>query len=126
VVDASIEESHSALFVSTGRPVMDVFQTLFFGNAGQVVPGRSKPGVAGGGAVVDVVCPVVEVVDASRAPVVVVVTTADVVVVAADVDVVGARPASCPVLPREAEGSEVCPSRSPEVTVVDEEMRAAR
>jgi hypothetical protein len=98
---------------------MGVFQTLFFGNAGQVVPGRSKPGVAGGGAVVDVV-------DATRAPVVVVVTTSDVVVVAADADVVGARRASCPVVPREVEGSEVCPSRSPEVTVVDEEMKAAR
>jgi hypothetical protein len=82
-VDASIEASHVALSASTGSPVIGVFQTLSFGNAGHLVPGRSKAGsatvefVVGPGSVVEVVT------GTSRT-----VVDVEVVVVAADADVV--------------------------------------
>jgi hypothetical protein len=65
-----------------------VFQTLFFGYAGQSVPGRSKPALADGEVVSVCGTAVVEVVAAGG--VLVVVVAAEVVVVAAEVDVVAA------------------------------------
>jgi hypothetical protein len=92
-----------------------VFQTLFLGNAGQSVPGRSKPELADGDVVSVDGTEVVEVVAAGGA--LVVVAAADVVVVAAEVDVVTAL-ALCPFGSCEPGDRAGCSCREPEVTAV--------
>lgn len=92
-----------------------MFQTLFFGNAGHSVPGRSKPELADGDVVSVDGTEVVEVVAAGGA--LVVVAAADVVVVAAEVDVVTALALS-PFGSCEPGDRAACSCRAPEVTAV--------
>ena len=104
-----------------------MFHTLSFGNAGHVVPGRSKPVPAGGGEFVAGARSVVDVGGGAGTTVVVVgAVDTDVVVGAADVDVVAETLALCPVEPC---GSEDRVGRVPgnnEPTDVDVGAAAAR